>query len=365
MKKFIALMLALVMTFALCACGTNEQPSNQQASAQPTADTNTPADSELVIDAETQAKIDKAEYLLTLGYGGAVTNERHICATAFANWVSEQSDGRLMIKCYPSEILGTDTEMMEMCIMGNLDMTLNSSTYLNPYIPGIDVIGMPFLFSGNEQVDAFLDGEIGSDIVKDLPELAGIRCLAYWENGFRQITNNVRAINVPSDLNGLKLRAPENMLIVDTLTALGAEPSPFAFAELYLAMSQGTFDGQENPIANIYASKFYEIQKYCAMVNYTYTPLVMLINEAKLNSLPEDLQKILAEGAVKFGQEHRATVRGNQDAMIAEMEEKGMEFSYPDTAVFRDKCTSVYDKFRDIVGSDLMDKALEFVKNYK
>ena len=144
---------------------------------------------------------------LKLGYGAPTTNPRHIVAEKFAAEVAAKSNGTLKIDLYPAEMLGTDRQMGEAVSLGTLDMSINAHGVVAAYEPKLAAIELPFLFSSGEKIGPVLDGPIGMDLAKDLPK-KGIRVLAYWENGLRQITNSKRAVNSPADLNGLKIRTP-------------------------------------------------------------------------------------------------------------------------------------------------------------
>ena len=146
-------------------------------------------------------------------------------------------------------------------------------------------------------------------------------------------------------MQGLKFRTPEDALTVAIFAAYGASASPFAFSELYLALQQGTFDGQENPVANIYANNFQNVQKYLTMVNYQYQPKDMIFSLTTWNKLPADIQDILKEAAVEFGNEHRQAIQDNEAAQLAELEAAGMQVGYPDTQPFIDQAQSVYEDF--------------------
>ena len=189
-----------------------------------------------------------------------------------------------------------------------------------------------------------LDGEIGQELLEGLEDHNMIQ-LAYWENGLRQFTNSKRPIEKPEDLKGLKFRTPEDKMTMAIFAAYGASASPFAFSELYLALQQGTFDGQENPVSNIYANNFQDVQKYLTMVNYQYQPKNMIFSLSTWNKLPADLQEILLDCAKEFGAEHRQAIRDNEATYLAELEAAGMEVGYPDTAPFIEQAQSVYSDF--------------------
>lgn len=299
--------------------------------------------------------------VLKLGYGAPTTNPRHMIAEKFAAYVAAESDGKVQVDLYPAEMIGTDRQMAEMVSMGTLDMTINAHGVIATYEPKMAAIELPFLFTSSEKVGQVLDGPMGEAIVKDLPA-KGMRVLAFWENGLRQITNSQRTIESPADLQGLKLRTPENKMTLAIFKSLGASPAPLAFSELYMALSQGVFDGQENPVVNIHAAKFDEVQKYISITNHKYESCPFVVSEAVWKKLPADVQVILKDGAVKFAKEHRKTVADNQAALLAELESKGMQVSRPDLAAFQKATSVVYKEYEDLLGKDLIDGVREAAK---
>lgn len=319
MKKLTALLLALVMVLGLCACGSSE-------SAAPAADSG-----------------DKV-YNIKLGHSDTVDNLVHVSLLNFKAYVEEKSGGRVKVDIYASEQLGSNAEMAEMLQMGSLDAMMMPQGQLANYAPKINTIGMPFLFPGYDAVYKVLDGEIGQELVADLANYNMIQ-LAYWENGLRQTTNSVRPINVPDDLKGLKIRTPEDKVTMAIFSALGASPAPLAFSELYLALQQNTFDGQENPVSNIHANNFQDVQKYLAMTNHKYECKNMIFSLSTWNKLPADIQELLLEAAKIYGDEHRKAIVDSADAMLADLEAAGMEVTYPDAALFQEATQSVYTDF--------------------
>lgn len=303
-------------------------------------------------------KSDNPEYVFKLGYGGAATNPRHLAAVQFADHIFKESEGNVRVDLYPTEILGSDSEMAEMASMGNLDMTINAMGVVAYYEPRIAIFELPFLFSNYEQVDAVLDSPFGFKILNSLPS-KGLRCLAYWENGLRQITNDVKPIESPEDLNGLKIRTPENAMTLSIFNAMGAKPSPLPFSELYLALSQGAFDGQENPIANIYTSKFNEVQRYLSITNHKYEALCFLVSEKAWQDIPPEIQDLISDAAITYGQIHRELVRNAEEKMLADLEAEGMIISRPDLVAFQEATAAVYDEYANKFGRELIDEVVE------
>ena len=335
-KRLIATVLTAVMAISLMACGggSSSGSSSSDAAAGDAAEGEAAADT----------GSGDAEYTIKIGHSDTTTNLIHVSLENFAAYVNEQSGGKVKVDIYASEQLGSNAEMAEMVEMGSLDAMMLPQGQLATYSEKVNALGLPFLFSDYESVYKVLDSEIGEELVADLANRNMIQ-LAYWENGLRQVTNSKRPIETPADLAGLKIRTPEDSMTIAIFTALGASPSPLAFSELYLALQQGTFDGQENPVSNIYANNFADVQKYISITNHKYECKNMIFSLSKWNSYPEDVQNLLKEAAVKFGNEHRKAIVDSQEQQLKELEEKGMQVSTPDLAPFQEATKSVYDDF--------------------
>lgn len=333
MKKVTALLLALSMAFALVACGGGNSTSSAGSAGS--------AGSGASASGQTY---DKPEFTLKIGHSDTTGNLIHVSLENFANYVFEQSNGRVQVDIYAAEQLGSNAEMAEMVEMGSLDAMMMPQGQLAVYAPKLNALGLPFLFPNYDAVYAVLDGEIGQELVADLADRNMIQ-LAYWENGLRQVTNSKQPINTPADMAGLKIRTPEDSMTIAIFEALGAAPSPLAFSELYLALQQKTFDGQENPVSNIYANNFQDVQDYIAITNHKYECKNMIFSLTTWNKLPTEVQDLLLEAAKIYGDEHRKAIVDSSDTMLAELEEAGMEVTYPDTAAFQEATASVYDDF--------------------
>ena len=319
MKRTTALMMTLIMLLSLVFCSATSVFASDGNGSQDT-------------------------YLIRIGHSDTTTNLIHTYLEKFKADVEKKTDGQVEIVIYASEDLGSNAEMAKMVTMGNLEGMMMPSGQESSYAPRMKVLSLPFLFSDYEEVYKVLDGEIGDDMVTDLAEHNLIQ-IAWWENGLRQITNNVHPIEKPEDLEGLKIRIPDDQMTEAIFEAYGASPSFYAFSELYNALKQDEFDGQENPVANIYSNKFQDVQSYLAMVNYQYQPKNMVFNLDVWNEIPEDLQEIIMDSAVSYGLQHRQAVTENEADMLEELEAAGMEISYPDIDPFIEASQSVYDDF--------------------
>ena len=345
MKRALALLLTFVMLFVLAACGGgNDSKTSDPAPAgdsAPAGDTAPAGDSEPTSDAKTY---DSPEFTIKIGHSDTTSNLIHLSLENFKAYVEEQSKGRVQIDLYAAEQLGSNAEMAEMLEMGSLDAMMMPQGQQATYAPKLNTLGLPFLFPSYEAAYAVLDSEIGDELVADLANRNMIQ-LAYWENGLRQVTNSKRPIEIPADMAGLKIRTPEDSMTIAIFTALGASPSPMAFSELYLALQQGTFDGQENPVSNIHANNFQDVQDYISITNHKYECKNMIFSLTTWNKLPAEVQELLKEAAKLYGDEHRKAITDSADAQLAELEAAGMQVSRPDTAAFQEATASVYDDF--------------------
>ena len=324
-KKLLALLMMAVLTFALAACGGG-------------------GDSGAADGGDSDAFAGGQTFTIKIGHSDTTTNLINVSLENFAKYVEEQSGGAVKVDIYAAEQLGSNAEMAEMLEMGSLDAMMMPQGQEASFAPKINTLGLPFLFPDYESVYKVLDSEIGDELVADLESHNMIQ-LAYWENGLRQTTNSKRAINSSADFKGLKIRTPEDAMTMAIFEALGASPSPLAFSELYLALQQGTFDGQENPVSNIYANNFQDVQKYLAMTNHKYECKNMIFSLTSWNKYPEDVQNLLKEAAKTYGDEHRKAIVDSQETMLKELEEAGMEVTYPDVEELKAATASVYDDF--------------------
>jgi tripartite ATP-independent transporter DctP family solute receptor len=183
-------------------------------------------------------------------------------------------------------------------------------------------------------------------MAKPLEEV-GIKHLGYWENGFRQITNNVRPIYKPEDLQGIKLRTPESPVRMATFKAFGANPMPMSFSEVFGALQQGVTDGQENPLATIYQASLHEVQKYLSLTGHVYSPVHLLLNKALFDSIPEDLQQILVDAGKEVAVYTRNLGAENEESLGGVIKEAGVEVNQADVKAFVAKSKPVWKMITD------------------
>ena len=286
------------------------------------------------------------EYVIRLGHSDTEDNLINVSLLHYADWFKEQTDGRVIIRLYPDEKLGDNTDMAQQLVTGELDAMMMPQGVEATYAPKIATLGLPFLFTSYEQAWAVTeDEEVAEGLTQGLEDYNMIQ-LAFWENGMRQITNSVREVKTPDDVNGLKIRIPDDAMTDAIFSELGASTTKFAWSKTYDALKQGTFDGQENPVANIYASKINEVNSYMTLTNHKYESKNLVFSLSTWNKLPEDIQEVLLEGAKTFGQEHRNAVAADEEKQIEELEKAGMTvIKDPDIEAFKTATREVYTDF--------------------
>lgn len=217
-------------------------------------------------------------HTLKVAFVQAKDHPHGLGAQKFAEIVKEKSAGKMKVMVFASGTLGGDAQVISSVQGGTVDMTLVTPGLLTGIEKGFGLYGLPFLFQNAEEVDAVLDGPAGQNLLSTL-EPHGIVGLGYWDHGFRHVTNSKRPVNNLEDIKGLKLRLQQIPTAIETFKALGANVVPLSFTELYTALETHTVDGQENPLAAIETSKFYEVQKYLSLTGHFYDPLVAIFSK--------------------------------------------------------------------------------------
>lgn len=297
-------------------------------------------------------------YTMKIGVGHAPTHSYVIASEKIKGWVEKRSNGRLKVEVYPSSQLGGEREMQEMVSLGTLEMTVTGVAVI--YEPLYALLEAPFLYRDRDHIKKVMASPIVAELGESLLK-KGIRYVGFYENGFRNITNNKRAINSPADVKGLKIRTPENLAQIETFKALGAIATPMAFSELYNALAQGVVDGQENPLQNIWNAKFYEVQKHLAMTGHIYNSAYIVVSDKFWMGLPADLRKI-AEEAVREASLFQLDMVASLDKKLLEdLKGKGMQVTFPDREAFRKATAPAYEAFYAKFG-DRARKIIETIR---
>lgn len=285
-------------------------------------------------------------------------------AVKFAELVAAKSGGKMKVNVFPGGALGGDAANVSALQGGTIEFVQLNSGILASQVKDFEVYDFPFIFANAKEADAVVDGPFGQKLHAKLAE-KGIIGLAYVELGFRNISNSKKAINTVEDIAGLKLRVIPNAINVDWVKALGANPTPLAFPEVYAALEQKAIDGQENPLSVILANKFYEVQKHLALTNHQYNPQSLIFSKKVWDGLSEAERKIIKDAAVEASAYQRKVNRDKSADDLAELKQAGMqatEFSAAEQAKLRDKLKPVVDKHGAAVAATLAELQAELAK---
>ncbi|WP_341211414.1 TRAP transporter substrate-binding protein [uncultured Limimaricola sp.] len=284
-------------------------------------------------------------------------------AVVFKEEVEKNSDGRIEINIRPAAQLGGDVEIIEQTQMGLVHISIPPTGNLANFNEQMYLFDLPFLMEGDDAMKRVLDGEVGTELLGTL-EGNNLHGIAMWGAGFRNMTNNIRPITGPDDLNGIKMRTLQAPTILSTYRAYGANPTAMAYVEVYNGLQQGVVEGQENPLANIASMKFYEVQDYMTMTNHAYHTYAAVMNLQAWESLPEDLQTVV-EDAMIVGRDAAREFTVEDEAKILDQiadQIEITELSDEGRAAFIEASKPIYDEFRPKVTPELMDKALAAAK---
>lgn len=296
--------------------------------------------------------------MLRLGHIFPITHPVHKATTVMAEYVTKESKGKLVVEVYPNAALGKGNTLAENIALGTVDMATAGPGLLSRLEPAWGLIAGQYVFKSVESMFKILDGPIGDDIKNRLLTKRGIRTLGIGYLGQRHLTAN-KPIYRPEDLKGLKIRIPNIPLRRAAFLAWGASPTPMAFSEVYLALQQGVVDGQENPLAQIVAAKFYEVQKYLMLTGHALNPEILLMNEKKFQDLPEEYRKILLSGAKVYRETSFTEYRALKSELLDKVLDEGMIVMKPDVEAFRKAVRDVPYEFEKEWGEGLYDRILQ------
>ena len=302
---------------------------------------------------ENSSSIESAT--ISLGFSTNLEDPRGVASLLFKDEVEKNSNGRIKIAIYPNGELGSDSDLIEGVINGKVDMTVSSAGNFAVYATKLGISALPFLFSSFDDAWAFMDGEIVSEVNETLKKF-GIVVLSHYDNGFRCVTTTNRPVKNVADMKGLNIRTPPNQIVMETMSALGAEPKAYAFNELKKALNDGIFNSQENPIPVIYNSKLYEEQKYLAITNHSYDAMPLVIRKDLWDKFSESDKNILLEAAKKAQDLDRKLVKEQTESYVEKLREVGMTITTPDLKAFQDATRGVMDVFTTVYGEDLLKK---------
>jgi len=302
-----------------------------------------------------------AQTEIKFGHVGAPGSLFAQSAEMFAQRANAKLGNKAKVVVYGSSQLGSDSELLKKLKLGTVDLAL-PSTVMTSVAPEFGVFEMPYLVQDRGHA-ARIAAQVIRPMLGPVIEKQGYHIIGVWENGYGHITNTKRPIVKPADLDGIKLRVPKGVWRVKMFKAYGANPSPMALKEVFVALQTGVMDGQENPLTQIYSQKFQEVQKYLSLTGHVYTPAYITAG-ASWKRLPPDVQKILADTAREVEADVLKLAAKLDDELIGKMKKSGIAVNEADKAAFVAASKGIYDEFAKEVpaGKQLIDKSLSLSK---
>lgn len=304
---------------------------------------------------------------IRLSNGVAETHPVGNGVKAMAECLTEKSGGKMKLNAFWSGALGGDLDATQALRSGTQEMVVTSTSPLVGILPALGVFDLPFLFSDEKEADTILDGEFGTYISDMMPGV-GLVNLAYWENGFRNLTNSQRPVASVDDIKGLKVRVMQNNIFLDSFQNLGANAVPMSFGEVYTALETGAIDGQENPVVTIDTSKFSEVQKHLTMSRHAYTPFMVLYSKPLWDQLAEDERAALQECAVIGRDVQRKASRELGAKSLDNVKAAGMsvvDLTPEAQAAMREAVQPVYAKHAPTIGQEVVDRMMAELKKMR
>lgn len=294
---------------------------------------------------------------LNFGHVGEPGSLFTLSADEFARRANARLPEGWEVVSYGSSQLGGDDVLLQKIRLGTVDFALPSSI-LSSQIDEFGLFEMPYLVRDRAHMRAIEDDVVWPELAP-LSEAAGYRIVSVWENGFRHVTNNIRPIETPADLAGVKLRTPGGVWRVKLFQGLGANPTPMAFSEIFIGLQTGVIDGQENPLSHIWGSKLHEVQQYLSLTSHVYTPAYVVASPSMWDALPDDVRTMLEDEARATRAFVHETAERLDSELLDQIRASGVEVNAPEQGAFLDASAALYDEFGLVVpgGRELLDRA--------
>ena len=275
-----------------------------------------------------------------------------------AEIVAQKTNNRIQIQVFPAAQLGTGKDMIEAVVFGSQAMVTEGAAMFSQWSTRLSIMEAPYIFRNVDHMYKVMKGPIGQDMQNELVAKRGLRSLGVVYYGVRHLTAN-KEVHTPADVKGLKLRVPEVPLYLEMARSWGANPTPMAISELYLALKQGTVDAQENPIPTINAAKFYEVQKYLILTGHIMVPQFHAVSDKLWQSLSPGDQKILQDAVDEGISFSNDLVIKQEQSLADEFKKKGMQVITPDVEAFRKASMTAISKLEEKWGKGLYEKIAE------
>ena len=353
-KKVLAvLMVAALAVSVVTGCGGSSSPS-KSGSASGSA------------SGSTSAAAACGEYAMKSGSTTPDTHPYNLGMKRLNELLQEKTNGAVSVDHFGSSQLGGERDLIEGLQLGSVQMCCISTAPLSGFTDSFLVFDLPFIFETSEQARAVMDSDVGTEILNSVED-QGLVGVCWFENGFRNVTNNVKPINKPEDLKGLKIRTMENQMHMAAFQIMGADPTPMAMGEVFTALQQGTIDGEENPVPIVESNKLDEVQKYNSLTGHLFSPAPVFISKDYYDGMPEEYQKAVMEAGKESVEYQREQIDEQTASGIEVMKERtGMETNEVDKSLFKDATAPLYDQYikdeSGCVNPDIYKRVMEVVE---
>ncbi|WP_430967639.1 TRAP transporter substrate-binding protein [Spongiimicrobium sp. 2-473A-2-J] len=295
---------------------------------------------------------------IRLAHGLDVNHSVHLAMVKMGEDLEAISDGKLSIKIYPNQQLGTERECLELLQIGSLDVTKVSGAVMENFSPRMRVFGLPFLFRDRQHAFNIFDGSLGRELLEDCKKFR-LRGLGYYDSGSRSFYTKDKPINAPDDLKGLKIRVQESKTAIDMVRQLGGSPTPISWGEIYTSLQQGVIDGAENNPPSFYLSRHYEVCKYYTLDEHTIVPDVLVAGTHLWNRLTEKEKEWLNTVVKNSISYQRKLWQESEREALEEVQKAGVKIIRPDKQLFIEKINTVYDNYRQDKEIDELIKKIQ------
>ena len=318
--RIAAALMSGLMVLSLAGCGSSSTATTTAA----------PAQSQAAAETQAAAPANADAVVIKLGHVVSEESPYHIGASKFKELVEERTDGRYEIQIYPNAQIGSERDLVEGVQMGSVGISITATAPVANFAQELNAVEIPFLIRSYEHADKVFMGEIGADLANTVSEKAGVKCLGFWDNGFRSLVTKGKKVESVKDIAGLKIRTMENTFHQALWKALGADPTPMAWGDAYTAVQQGALDGLENAISLLYSLKCAEITDYLAVTEHLYSAGVVLMNQDIWSKMSAEDQKIFEEAFNEAGLYEREQARKLAEDAEAGLAAEGLEVTHPD-----------------------------------
>lgn len=294
---------------------------------------------------------------LKLGHIQSEQDFWHLGALKFKEELEARSKGQITLAIFPNSTIGGDRDLVEGMQMGTVDFGLIAGV-LGNFEKTIQLLELPYLFDSQEDFNKVIHGPIGDEIAANVQKAAGVRILNWWDRGPREVTSN-KPINGLADLKGLKIRVPEIPAMVSTWRAIGANPTPMAWSEVYTGLEQNVIEAQENPIPFIYGGRIHEVQKYLAFTDHKYEYVTIAMSDVRWKALNDEQRKIITEAAAAATAYENKLVLDKTNELLETMKKAGLQVTHPNKAEIAAAARTAHPAFAKTVDADLYGRILK------